>query len=176
MLTPRPQRWPLQFMNWAVPAEMLHDIRFLDGVMDHGGLTIEDVGLGGGATCDFLIAPARHLVPPEHDLPNGRMHLLVATAITRDQMQFGRTHGWPALLKRLIDEGPGQVSLYEDPPPAPPGPEPDNWVSYEDQASPATPGAAGATIRNLSSGPTRRACASSPGRVTSRPPAPSVSA
>jgi hypothetical protein len=69
VLTPRPQRWPLQFMNWAVP--------------------------------------------------------LVATAITRDQMEFGRTHGRSALLKRLIDEGPGQVSLYEDPPPAPPGPEPD---------------------------------------------------
>ena len=95
VLTPRPQRWPLQFMNWAVPAEMLHDIRFLDGVMDHGGLTIEDVGLGGGATCDFLIAPARHLVPPEHDLPNGRVHLLVATAITRDQMQFRRTTAGP---------------------------------------------------------------------------------
>jgi hypothetical protein len=134
VLTPRPQRWPLQFMNWAVPAEMLHDIRFLDGVMEHGGLTIEDVGLGDDASCDFLIAPARHLLPAEHMLPNGRMHLLVVTAITREQMEYGRRHGCPALLKRLLDEGPGQVSLYEGPPAEPTAPEPDNWVSYEDQA------------------------------------------
>jgi hypothetical protein len=120
VLTPEPEWWPVLFLSWAVPAEILHDIRFLDGVLDHGGLTIEDVGLAEGRRSDFLAAPAAEHFPAGHLLPNGRMRFLVATAITREQLRFAQANGRPALLAQLLEHGRGQVSTLTGPPPGRP--------------------------------------------------------
>ena len=59
---------------------------------------------------DFLVAPAAAPFPTHAELPNGKMTLLIATLITRDEMKFALKNGQPALLDRLAKSGVGQIS------------------------------------------------------------------
>jgi Suppressor of fused protein (SUFU) len=111
VLTPRQEFWPLMFLNWAVPAEILYDARILEGLSGDGLLSIEGIDLGDGLWSDFLVAPPDGLFPADHELPNGTVRLLVATAITRDELEFALEHGRPALMERLLASGQGQVSV-----------------------------------------------------------------
>jgi Suppressor of fused protein (SUFU) len=103
--------WPLLLLNWAVTAEILEDADILRRVREHQGLTVQDIDLGEDGPADFLIEPVDSLFPAEHGLPNGAMHLLVATAITRSELTFGLEEGHQALLAKLFEDGPGQVSV-----------------------------------------------------------------
>ena len=111
VLTVGRQFWPLLLLNWAVTAEILEDADILTRVTEHGGLTVQDIDLGPDGAADFLIEPVDGLFPANHELPNGTMHLLVATAITRSELTFAVEQGHQALLARLFEAGPGQVSV-----------------------------------------------------------------
>jgi hypothetical protein len=103
--------WPLLLLNWAVTAEILEDADILTRVREHDGLTVQDIDLGEDGPADFLIEPVDSLFPARHGLPNGSMHLLVATAITRSELTFATAEGHQALLAKLFEDGPGQVSV-----------------------------------------------------------------
>jgi hypothetical protein len=111
VLTVGRQFWPLLLLNWAVTAEIMEDADILTRVAEHGGLTVQDIDLGPDGPADFLIEPVDGLYPASHELPNGTMHLLVATAITRSELSFAVEHGHQALLAKLFEAGPGQVSV-----------------------------------------------------------------
>jgi hypothetical protein len=108
-------RWPLMFLNWAVPHEILHGLDLLNRVEEFGAVTVEDVGLGHGRGADFLIAPAAAPLPTGLELPNGTARLLVATAITRPELVFALEHDGPSLLRLLTEHGHGQTSDLERP-------------------------------------------------------------
>jgi hypothetical protein len=102
--------WPLLFLNWVVPVEILHDADILGRVREIGAVTVEDVAVRDESSSDFIVAPAQAPLPDSGTLPNGRMHLLVATSITRLEMEFALERGQAALLERLSKSGVGQVS------------------------------------------------------------------
>ena len=77
----------------------------------HVHLTVQDIDLGEDGPADFLIEPVDSLFPARHGLPNGAMHLLVATAITRSELTFATAEGHQALLAKLFEDGQGQVSV-----------------------------------------------------------------
>jgi hypothetical protein len=103
--------WPLSFLQWAVNAEMMHDVGLLDRVEKHEGLTVEDIAIGADGAIDVLIAKSHPPLPGPIQLPNGAMQLLVATTITADEMTWSFDHGRPALLERLARAGMGQISV-----------------------------------------------------------------
>jgi hypothetical protein len=113
VLTPRPETWPLNAVAWFVEMEIQRDVDMLDRVNDLGGVTVEALGIGGGRQADFLVAPALPPLPASADLPNGTMRLLVATRITREEMNFAREHKPAALIQRLTSAGVGQMSDLE---------------------------------------------------------------
>jgi hypothetical protein len=110
LLTRQKEYWPLGFLNWAVQAEILNDVDLLRRIDQYGAMTIEEVSIGAAESADVLIAPIQQLAPASIALPNGSMELLVATRITRPQMQFGIEKGGPALLAQLNEIGHGQMS------------------------------------------------------------------
>jgi hypothetical protein len=110
LLTREKGYWPLGFLNWAVQAEILNDMDLRRRIHKYGAMTVEDVSIGEGKSGDFLIAPIQQFAPASIALPNGSMELLVATLITRPQMQYGIEKGGPALLAELDQTGHGQIS------------------------------------------------------------------
>jgi len=110
LLTRQNEHWPLGFLNWSVQAEILNDMDLLGRIHKYGAMTVEEVSIGPGQSADFLIAPIQQLAPSSIALPNGSMELLVATRITRAQMQYGIEKGGPALLAELNQSGHGQIS------------------------------------------------------------------
>jgi hypothetical protein len=110
MLTKGRGEWPLSFLQWAVNAEILHDVGLLNRVEQHDGLTVEEIAIGAEGAIDVLIAKARPPLPGPVQLPNGTMQMLIATTITTDEMKWSFDHGRPALLERLVRTGIGQIS------------------------------------------------------------------
>lgn len=110
LLTSEKEHWPVGFLNWAVQAEILNDMDLRRRVNKYGAMTVEDVSIGEGSSGDFLIAPIEQFAPTSVALPNGSMELLVATLITRPQMQYGMEKGGLALLAELNRTGHGQIS------------------------------------------------------------------
>jgi hypothetical protein len=113
VLTPAVESWPLRVLGWLAETELLHDLHLLDRVRKNGGFTIEDVELGHGRHADFLIAPALPPLPPYVELPNGTMEVLVATRITRDEMELALVKGQSPLHEILADAGVAQVSRLD---------------------------------------------------------------
>jgi hypothetical protein len=111
MLTEGRADWPLSFLQWAVNAELLHDVGLLDRVERHEGLTVEEIAIRADSAINVLIAKAYPPLPGPVQLPNGSMRMLVATTITTDEMKWSFDHGRPALLERLFRAGIGQISL-----------------------------------------------------------------
>ena len=110
VVTDEPADWPLAFLQWAVEAELLHDIDILGRVEKYGGLTTEDIAVGNGACINVLISKALSPMPGAMPLANGEAKLLVATVITDDEMVWSMTHGREALLEQLVTSELGQVS------------------------------------------------------------------
>lgn len=114
LLTRERDFWPLMFLNWAVPAEILRDVDLLGRVLEVGAVTIEAVSLGEAGSSAFLIAPPHETIAPRLlELPNGRIHLLVASAIDTPRLQFALQNGPAALLDRVLADPEGQVSSLE---------------------------------------------------------------
>jgi hypothetical protein len=112
VLTPALASWPLLTLSWLAQMEILNDVDLLGRVEDAQGVTLEDVKIGDGSQkADFLIEPASDPLPGQFRLPNGIARLLIATRITRDEMQFALAHGRPALLELLRESGVGQISV-----------------------------------------------------------------
>ena len=105
------ETWPLNFLDWAVQMEITRDVDFLKRMEKYGAVTIEDVSLGEHGAGDFIIAPLRQFAPHKMELPNGTMELLVATRITRAEMQLGAGGKGRELLERIVKRPGGQVSL-----------------------------------------------------------------
>lgn len=108
-------RWPLMFLQWAVNAEITHDVGLLSRVEECDGLTVEEIDVGPGGPINVLITKAQPPLPVSAELPSGTMQLLVATAITEEEMRWSMTSGRGGLLHRLQDGGIGQVSLLGRP-------------------------------------------------------------
>ena len=113
--------WPLMFLNWAVQAEILYDGGLLERVRELGAVTVEGVGLAEDGASDFLIAPADPPLPGTLELPNGRMHLLVAMTVTHEELELSIAEGVGALRRLLDAEGVGQFSQLGRPSAVPPG-------------------------------------------------------
>lgn len=109
------QQWPLKVLQWAVSAEIRHDVGLLSRVEEYGGVTAEKINGGSGVLLNVLIAKARTPLPQGAQLPNGTMDVLVATAITDEEMRWGMQQRGSALLERLCDGGPGQISILGRP-------------------------------------------------------------
>jgi hypothetical protein len=107
--------WPLMFLQWAVNAEISHDVGLLSRVEQFDGLTVQQVEVGPGGPVNVLITKACAPLPERTELPNGTMDLLVATTITDEEMQWSMTSGRGALLKRLDEAGIGQISVPSRP-------------------------------------------------------------
>ena len=105
------QKWPLMFLQWAVTAEIEHDVGFLARIEKHDGLTVEEIDVGYELRINVLIAKVRPPLPIGTRLPNGAMELLVATTITQEEMRWSMTGGRGVLLQRLQDAGVGQISI-----------------------------------------------------------------
>lgn len=104
--------WPLHILNWAVNAEIFHDVGLLTRVESAEAFTVRDVSVGPGPrdkVC-LLISRALPPLPGGTQLPNGRMQILVATVITRQELSWARRHGASALLAKLVRAGIGQYS------------------------------------------------------------------
>lgn len=111
MVTQSNQQWPLNFLQWAVNAEIGHDAGLLDRVEKYDGLTIEQIQVGQGQMVNVLIAKALAPLPIGTLLPAGKMEVLVATTITPQEMKWSQTNGRGALLKKLQEAGVGQISI-----------------------------------------------------------------
>jgi hypothetical protein len=113
VLTRGPADWPLGVLQWAAQAELLNDVGILNRVDRYAGLTIEQIRVGEEEFVNVLFAKARPPLPTGTTLPNGAMTIIVATAITAEEMQWSMTNGRGALLDRLYTAGIGQVSIRE---------------------------------------------------------------
>lgn len=105
------QQWPLNFLQWAVNAEIGHDAGLLDRVEKYDGLTVEQIQVGQGQMVDVLITKAQAPLPTGTSLPAGKMETLVATIITAQEMKWSQSNGRAALLKKLLEAGVGQISV-----------------------------------------------------------------
>ncbi|HTD28939.1 MAG TPA: suppressor of fused domain protein, partial [Xanthomonadaceae bacterium] len=108
-------QWPLWLLQWAASAELTNDVGMLARVEKYAGLTISDLAVGRSEPVHILIARARPPLPVGTDLPNGKMELLIATTITRAEMQWSFENGRDKLLDRLVEKGYGQISRLERP-------------------------------------------------------------
>ena len=114
IVTPTPTTWPLLPLSWFIQMEILNDVGLLGRVMEHQGLTVESIKIGDGSqSADFLIQLASSPFPEQAQLPNGTMQLLIATRVTREEMNFSLKHGRAALLDRLKQAGVGQISILD---------------------------------------------------------------
>lgn len=107
------QQWPLNFLQWAVNAEIRNDAGLLARVEKYDGLTVEQIEVGQGQMINVLIAKAASPLPVGAQLPDGRMEILVATTITDTEMKWSQTNGRGALLKRLLGSDVRQVSILD---------------------------------------------------------------
>jgi hypothetical protein len=99
---------------WYIQAEINKDLDLLGRVQKNDGMTIQDISLGRDfGSADFLVCPAFKLIPSSCELPNGQMHVLVATHITRSEMDFSLEKGRRALIDRLKASEYGQLSIPE---------------------------------------------------------------
>lgn len=105
------QQWPLDFLQWAVNAEIGHDAGLLNRVEKYDGLTVEQIQVGPGQAVNVLIAKAYPPLPTGASLPSGRMEILVATTISRQEMEWSQINGRGVLLKKLQESGVGQISI-----------------------------------------------------------------
>jgi hypothetical protein len=105
------QQWPLNFLQWAVGAEIHKDVGLLARVEQHGGLTVGKLSVGADRPFNFLIAKARAPWPVGTQLPNGKMDVLVATTITDQELEWSMENGREALLTKLDEAHFGQISL-----------------------------------------------------------------
>ncbi|WP_431262964.1 suppressor of fused domain protein [Roseateles chitinivorans] len=102
--------WPLNLLQWAVNAELMNDVGFLDRVEKYGGLTVEQVDAGASEPLNILVSKALPPLPVGTQLPAGKMEILVITTITSAEMQWSMKNGRDHLLQRLREAGVGQIS------------------------------------------------------------------
>lgn len=107
------EKWPLAFLQWAVDAEIVNDVGLLEQVKAKGSTTIENVRIGTARPVHVVIAPARPPLPAGADLPSGHMILLVATAITTEEVRWSAAHGSAGLVDKLDAAGIGQRSVLD---------------------------------------------------------------
>ena len=111
VVTESDEEWPLNLLQWAVHAEIGNDIDLLGRVEECDGLTAERIQVGPTDFANILIAKAQPPIPAGTDLPDGHMDVLVATIITRAEMEWSQEYGRGELLERLMQAGVGQVSF-----------------------------------------------------------------
>lgn len=111
MIAQSNQQWPLNFLQWAVNAEIAHDAGLLNRVEQYDGLTVEQIQVGPGQMVNVLIAKAHVPLPTGTSLPAGKMEVLVATTITAQEMKWSQANGRGALLTKLREAGVGQISI-----------------------------------------------------------------
>jgi hypothetical protein len=113
VVTQSNQQWPLNFLQWAVNAEIGNDVGLLGRVEKYDGLTVEQIQVGKGQMVNVLIAKSQAPLPVGTSLPAGRMEILVATTITAEEMKWSQSNGRGALLKKLQEAGVGQISALD---------------------------------------------------------------
>jgi hypothetical protein len=89
------------------------DADFFGILWEHNGLTVQDIQLFDGSNHDFLFYPSVITWPATLDLPNGLMHLVIGTRITRAERDFAKENGCAALIKRLKDAGVNQMTDFK---------------------------------------------------------------
>lgn len=110
VLTPETYEWPTLFLSWFVTNEINHDAGFLRRVLQEQALVIK-CPLRDYPRLKLVLTKAVAPMPDSFMLPNGMAHLLVATSITEAEYAFAIKQGAPALVEKLRDPGPGQMSV-----------------------------------------------------------------
>lgn len=112
IIAKKEEKWPLAILQWILNAEILNAVGILRRVEANDGLTVESIKSKGGLhpPINLLIAKALPPLPQGTELPNGRMHILVATAITDSEVKWAREHSTKRLLELLQEKNVGQIS------------------------------------------------------------------
>ncbi|HEY9101598.1 suppressor of fused domain protein [Chitinimonas sp.] len=103
--------WPLLTLQWLVGEILLADMDILGIVEQRQHILIEEMDAGDGSSVNLVISKARAPLPDHLSLPNGKMQLLVLTAITNEEMAWGERNGLENLMVQLERAGHGQISL-----------------------------------------------------------------
>jgi tetratricopeptide (TPR) repeat protein len=114
VLTAEESEWPILFLSWAVQSELLSDIGLIPQILAERTCTLESVFIEGEGDLHFLVARARGF-ESVHQLPNGELNLLVATRISRPEMEFAHARGGDELLNKLYEGNIGQLSILDRP-------------------------------------------------------------
>jgi hypothetical protein len=118
VLTPRPESWPMITLGWFAEMEILNDIDLLSNIAASNGVTVAEIQIGDGSRVgDFLVQPACSPILARVNLPNGLMHVLTATWITPDELEFSKSteDGRWELLNRMLAAGVGPISILDRP-------------------------------------------------------------
>ncbi len=116
ILTPTPDPWPLLSLSWFVQMELVNDLDLLGRMAVGNGVVVENVKFGDGSrTAHYLVQLACAPIAGRVKLPNGLMHVLIATRITDDELEFakGNEDGRWELWTKLLDGGVGPVSRLD---------------------------------------------------------------
>lgn len=110
VITPEQADWPTLFLSWFVTNEINHDAGWLQRVLLEGAVALK-CPLRDYPRLKLLLAKAAHPLPDSYMLPNGMMHLLIATSITESEYAFAQKAGAVELLHRLLQCPSGQTSV-----------------------------------------------------------------
>lgn len=102
--------WALWVLQWAVGAELIHDVEFLDRVANNDGFTVEQVKIDYDRYANIFINLAEAPLPTHMNLPNGQARFLVITPISDAEMHYSFEHGRKALLEKLKAQGNWQIA------------------------------------------------------------------
>lgn len=110
VITSEQADWPTLFLSWFVTNEINHDAGWLKRVL-HDGAVVVKCPLRDYPRLKLLLAKAADPLPDSYMLPNGMMHLLIATSITESEYAFAQKRGAVELLQSLLQSPSGQTSV-----------------------------------------------------------------
>jgi len=110
VITEGEKDWPLWFLQWAVQAELLNDADILGRVEQYKGLTVEDINIGGDGFVNMLFQKALSPFPSKIELGGKTARIIIATAISDDEMEWSKSNGRDNLLTELSKSKVHQIS------------------------------------------------------------------
>lgn len=100
-------------LTWIAEGELNNDGNYFGRLQINDGLTVQDMKMFDGTFADFLFYPALEPVPYMVQLPNGLMHMVIATRITRAERDYAKETSCADLTKKLLAAGIGQKTDFK---------------------------------------------------------------